>query len=41
MKKILICLLVLLNLNVCFASDNMSIGKAYREINNLCKSQDV
>ncbi len=41
MKKILICLLVLLNLNVCFASGNTSIGKAYREINNLCKTQDV
>ncbi len=41
MKKILICLLVLLNLNVCFASENTSINKAYKDINSLCKSQDV
>ncbi len=41
MKKILVCLLVFLNFNTCFASGNANINKAYKEINSLCKSQDV
>lgn len=42
MKKIIICfLLMVLSSNICFANVEKDIKKAYKQINKICKKEDV